>query len=152
MSWFPDMGTACMIAQGDHVRAIGWLSDTHPFPTGDTPPVFLARLKEFCQRWGDGLEPLAWGIFMGSHRCELCHGCTADGNIGVPAGDVLFAAPEMVAHYVEVHRYVPPVEFVAAVLSAPLPGTLEYAEAVASFRAVKLRQLAKMRPDIETLM
>lgn len=32
MSWFLDLGTECMIAKGDHVRAIGWLSDEHPFP------------------------------------------------------------------------------------------------------------------------
>ncbi|AWM39418.1 hypothetical protein GobsT_22600 [Gemmata obscuriglobus] len=140
MSWFPDMGTACMIAHGDHVRAVGWLSDQHPFPTGDTPPEFLARLKEFCRRWDEGLGPLVWDVFMGPHRCELCGRCVASGNIGVPAGGVLFAAPEMIAHYVEVHKYAPPAEFVAAVLSAPLPGTREYAVAVAAFRAVALQQ------------
>ena len=131
-----------MIAHGDHVRAIGWLSDQHPFPTGDTPPEFLARLKEFCQRWAEGLAPLAWGVFAGPHRCELCRGFMASGNVGVPAGDVLSAAPEMVAHYVEAHRYAPPAEFITAVLSAPLPGTPEYAEAVAPFREIMLRQLA----------
>ena len=113
MSWFPDMATACMIAYGDHVWAIGWLSDKHPFPTGETPPEFLPRLKELCRRWADGLEPLAWwwSSFLGSHRRELCGRSTASGNIGVPAGDVLFAAPEMVAHYIEAHRYAPPAEF-----------------------------------------
>ena len=133
-----------MIAEGEHVRAVGWLSDQHPFPVGDTSLEFLTRLKEFCARWQDGLDPLAWGVFMGSHRCELCHGFMASGNIGVPVSDVLYAAPEMVAHYVEEHRYSPPAEFTAAVLSAPLPGSEEYAAAVAKFRAVKLRQLAEM--------
>jgi len=147
MAWFPDLGTACMIAMGDHVRAIGWLSDQHPFPIGDTPPEFLTRLEKLCHRWGDGLEPLAWGVFMGPHRCELCGGFTASGNIGVPAGDVLFAAPQMVAHYVKAHRYSPPAEFVAAVLSAPLPGTPEYTEAVATFRAVHLQQLDEMSSE-----
>jgi hypothetical protein len=147
MSWFPDMGTTCMIAEGDHIRAIGWLSDKQPFLVGDTPSEFLARLKEFCRRWSDGLPSLAWGMFLGPHQCELCRGCRAGGNIGVPSGDVLFAAPEMVAHYVEVHRYAPPAEFVAAVLSAPLPGTPEYQEATAAFRAIRLRQLAEMRRD-----
>jgi hypothetical protein len=149
MSWFPDMGTVCMIADGDHIRAIGWLSDKYPFPVGDTPPQFVARLKKFCLRWRRGLEPLAWGMFMGPHRCELCRKYFASGNIGIPAGDVLFAAPEMVAHYVKAHRYAPPAEFVAAVLSAPLPGTPEYTAAVAAFRAIKLRQRAEMRQQAE---
>ena len=149
MSWFPDMNTACPAAHGDHIRAVGWLSDKHPFPTGDASPAFLARLKEFCRRWGDGLEPLAWGIFMGPHRCELCRGYMASGNIGVPAGGVLFAAPEMVGHYVEAHRYAPPAEFVAAVMAAPLPGTAEYRRAVTAFREVQLRQLAERSADVE---
>ena len=149
VSWFPDMGTSCMIDHGDHVRAVGWLSDQHAFPTGDPSPEFLARLQEFCRRWGDGLEPLAWCVFMGPHCCEMCGRCMASGNIGVPAGNVLFAAPEMIAHYVEAHRYAPPAEFVAAVLSAPLPGTPEYAEAVAAFREVKLRQLAEYSAELD---
>jgi len=151
VSWFSDMGTACMIAHGDHVRAIGWLSDQHPFPTGDTPPEFLTRLNEFCRRWYDGLEPLAWTwrAFLGAHDCELCGRSKASGNIGVPAGSVLFAAPQLVAHYVESHRYAPPADFVTAVLSAPLPGTPEYAVAVAGFREVHLRQDAEWRAGLD---
>lgn len=147
MSWFPDMGNSCLVARGNHIRAVGWLSDKHPFPIGDTSPEFLSRLKEFCRRWGDGIEPLWWGMFLGSHLCELCGEYSASGNIGVPAGDILFAAPEMVIHYVEVHRYAPPTEFVAAVLAAPLPGTPEYTKAVAAFRAVHLRQSGGMPCD-----
>ncbi|MBA3312864.1 MAG: hypothetical protein H0T47_06170 [Planctomycetaceae bacterium] len=138
------MATDCMVVQGDHVRAIGWLSDKHPFPAGDVPVEFLVRLKEFCRRWGHGVDALGWGMFRGRHRCELCGECVAGGNIGVPADDVLFAAPEMVAHYVETHRYAPPAEFVAAVLSAPLPGTPEYAEAVAAFREIELRKFGEL--------
>ena len=81
---------------------------------------------------------------MGGTAASLCGECSASGNIGVPAGDILFVAPEMVDHYVEVHRYSPPTEFVAAVLSAPLPGTPEYREAVAAFRVIHLRQYDEM--------
>ena len=123
---------------------IGWLSAEHPFPTGDTPAEFLARLEEFCRLWGKGVEALAWGMFLGPHQCELCGKFMASGNVGVPAGDVLFAAPQMVAHYVTAHRYAPPAEFVAAVMSAPLPGTPEYHEAVAAFREIRLRRLAEL--------
>jgi len=143
--WFQDMGTESMIAEGDHIRAIGWLSNKTPFRTGEVPPEFLERLKEFCRRWEDGLESLAWGIFMGAHSCELCHRFNASGYIGIPAGDVLYAAPEMVGHYVEAHQYSPPAVFIQAVFAAPLPGTTEYHDAVAKFRDIKLRQLAEWR-------
>ena len=32
-------------------------------------------------------------------------------------GDVVYAAPQLVAHYVEVHRYLPPAAFLEAVLA-----------------------------------
>lgn len=32
-------------------------------------------------------------------------------------GDVAYAAPELIAHYVEEHNYVPPAAFVQAVLA-----------------------------------
>ena len=147
MSWFPDMGTVTMIAEGDHVRAVGWLSDQHPFPLGDASPEFLERLKEFCNRWGDGLEPLAWGLLMGPHQCEFCRGFMATGNIGIPCGAILFVAPEMVAHYVEVHQYAPPSLFVASILTAPLPGTPEYRDAVAVFRAVHMQNCSTKQVD-----
>jgi hypothetical protein len=71
---------------------------------------------------------------LGVHTCELCNSNTAGGFIGVPAGPLLYVAPEMVGHYVEAHRYVPPIEFVTAVMKAPLPGSKEYAIAVLQFR------------------
>jgi hypothetical protein len=48
------------------------------------------------------------------------------GNFGVPSGDLLFVAPEMVVHYIEQHGYRPPAEFVAAVFRSPLPDTEDY--------------------------
>ncbi len=71
---------------------------------------------------------------MGPHQCELCHSFMASGNIGVPTGDLLYVAPEMLAHYITAHRYAPPAEFVAALMASPLPGTPEYHDAVARFR------------------
>lgn len=143
MTWYPDMGTSCMIGKADHVRAIGWLSEKHPFPVGDTCPEFLTRLKDFCRLSGKGLRSLQWAVFAGPHRCELCGNAMGSGNIGVPAGDVLFVAPEMVVHYVDEHRYAPPPEFIAAVLSAPLPGTPEYHDAVATWPPVELELPAR---------
>jgi len=134
MSWFPDLGTVTMIDAGEHVRAVGWLSDAQPFPVGDVPGEFLTRLQEFSRRWSDSAIALGWGSFMGYHDCELCGGSMASGNFGVPWGNFLFVAPQMVPHYIEVHRYCPPHQFIRAVMESPLPGTEEYGVAVARFR------------------
>ena len=46
MTYFPDMGTKTMIDAGDHIRAVGWLSEERPFIDGEVPSDFLARLRE----------------------------------------------------------------------------------------------------------
>jgi hypothetical protein len=122
-----------MVASGDHVRAVAWLHHEHPYPQGEVSPEFLERLKQFAGRWGESTWALGWGCFRGLHTCEFCRKIRACGNFGVPSGDVLFMAPEMIVHYVEQHRYLPPTEFVTAVLGSPLPGTEEYRLAVERF-------------------
>jgi hypothetical protein len=140
MTYSPDLGTSTLIDEGDHVRAIGWLSATEPFTKGDVPPEFAQRLRLFCARSGASECELSWSFFMGWHDCEFCGRCMASGNLGVPAGDILFVAPEMVGHYVDVHHYRPPDVFIRAVLDSPVPGTPEYARAVAQFRQINLER------------
>src|SRR5262249_25954503 len=82
---------------------------------------------------GASAVALGLGAAGGHHTCEFCDRAHGTANFGVPAGDKLFFSPEMIAHYVEVHRYSPPAEFIAAIMSSPLPGTREYVNAVAPF-------------------
>jgi hypothetical protein len=126
MSFFPDMGCNSQVASGEHVRAIGWLHPDHPYRKGEVAPEFFVRLKEFAARSSDSAEALYFGAFGGFHTCEFCGGAHGIRNFGVPSGDLLFVAPEMVVHYIEQHDYCPPPEFVAAVLRSPLPDTEEY--------------------------
>lgn len=134
MSWYPDLGRVTMIDAGDHVRAVGWLSDEHPFPESDVPEDVVERIRTFAARWGEGVEALGWCLLAGPHNCELCGDFRASGNFGVPSADLLYVAPEMLLHYVEKHRYRAPEAFQAAILKSPLPGTDEYRSAVEPFR------------------
>jgi hypothetical protein len=111
--------------------AVGWLEPEFPYTQGTVVPEFAARLGEFTRRWFDSIEALNGGVAMGYHTCRFCHRAHGSGTFGVPAGDTLYWCPELVAHYVERHGYAPPAEFVAAVMASPLPGTPEYAAAVA---------------------
>jgi hypothetical protein len=150
LMYFPDLGTKTQIDTGDHVRAIGWLSRSHPFSEGEVPPDFADRLRALCEKWSAGLEALWWPAAGGFHECELCGNYRASGNIGVPAGPFLFVAPQMIFHYVEVHRYVPPDAFVQAVLTCPAPGSAEYARAVASFREINHERYRRLFPDTDS--
>jgi hypothetical protein len=133
MSFFPDMGRETMVAWGDHVRAIGWLHPDQPYSKGAVSAEFLARLKEFVARSGDSAEALYFGGFGGFYTCEFCDRAHGINNFGVPDGDLLFVAPEMIVHYIEEHGYQPPDEFVHAVIRAPLPDTEEYQEITEPF-------------------
>jgi hypothetical protein len=126
MSFFPDMRCESLVASGDHVRAIGWLHPDHAYTKGEVPAEFLTRLKEFAARSGHSATALYFGASGGFHTCEFCGRAHGIGNFGVPSGDLLFVAPEMVVHYIEQHGYRPPAEFVAAVIRSPLPDTEDY--------------------------
>jgi hypothetical protein len=134
MSFYPDMGQETMVASGEHVRAVGWLHRQCPFPQGDVPAMVIERMREFARRWWESTSALDWGVFLGVHNCEFCGHFHASGNFGVPDGPLLFVAPEMVLHYVEQHKYLPPDEFISALMESPLPGTDEYSVAVETLR------------------
>lgn len=132
---FPDLGNECQIADGDHVRAVGWLSSEAPFAQGAVPELFLKRLRVFADLWEESTIALEWPVAAGVHTCELCGGASAGGNFGVPSAGLLFIAPELIVHYVIAHEYAPPAEFLRALMDASLPGTPEYRTAAARFVA-----------------
>jgi hypothetical protein len=133
MAYFADMGTATQIASSPFVRAVGWLAASVSYATGDVPPEFVRKLRALATQWGLSTVALGWPVAGGPHTCEMCGRVQASGNFGVPGGDVLYVAPEMIAHYVEGHRYAPPDTFVAAVLACPSPDTGAYEQAVRPF-------------------
>ena len=108
---------------------IGWLSIDHPFPT--EPPN--ERLAEALRK----LIAARVNLFRGFHICEFCPkpptvlskqgipmiapppGTTGNGEIRVPGANAkTYAAPVLILHYVVEHQYLPPQEFINAVLAA----------------------------------
>lgn len=142
--WYPDLGTETQVWKAPCVRAVGWLDAEHEFPRGPSPPEVRERLAYFARLWGQSTQALGWAAAGGPHRCHVCSAFLASGNFGIPAGDVLYVCPEMIAHYVSAHDYLPPTEFLDAMMSAPGPGTIAYAVRVARFRDVFTEQLRAM--------
>jgi hypothetical protein len=112
----------------------GWLGAGAEYSRGAVPPEFMERLIRFTRHWGESTRALGWPYACGFHTCEFCGEFNASGNFGVPSTSVLYVCPEMIVHYIAVHEYQPPPEFVDAVLAAPLPGTAAYKRAVEGFR------------------
>jgi len=112
--------------------SVGWLDFAHPFTTGPVPAGLVSRLKEFCQL---GTR----NQMRGYHYCQFCDEEPVvpprrPGQRAEPLGTaeiwvlgldgIMYAAPDLIIHYIERHGYRPPDAFIAAVLRgepAPLP-------------------------------
>jgi hypothetical protein len=144
VTYFPDLSEYSYSKHAAHnTLNVGWLSCDHPFPTGETSRRFRKRLRLLCEH----SDPETYTL--GFHSCELCPqpeepGKTLDqdrfeaeqkewGNkvfalprssaeIRVPGkGTVKYAAPVLIAHYVEAHHYLPPTKFIEAVQRVGAP-------------------------------
>ena len=131
--YFTDLDTSADFLTAPFVRAVGWLDATHPYAKGSVEQGRSNRIALLARTWSESTAALGWPVACGPHLCELCNVFRASGVFGVPHGDLLFVCPTMIGHYVQVHEYMPPEEFLAAVSSAPEPGTYEYAKATAPF-------------------
>ena len=112
-----------------NAKSIGWLSSDQPYTQGT---VDLALVRK--------LEAIAIGCpvmqMRGFNYCECCdeeelvvawdgkRRLLGSAEIWVPASDdVVYAAPDMVSHYVQKHSYLPPREFLEAVARFDPSGT-----------------------------
>jgi hypothetical protein len=132
---YNDLSTECQVDRGEHVRAIGWLSEGHRFPTGRVPAEFLTALRSHVH---SAWQPV---VAMGPHFCEFCAKASTPEkrvggarNVWIPASFVVFVAPELVVHYVEAHNYRPPEEFISAVLLCPQQDSPEFHALLARFQ------------------
>jgi len=113
---------------------VGWLSGDCDFPQGSVTDRFLDRLWLYCLNRVSQTR--------GFHPCELCSNPprgplvyernsqslklgTAEIRVFGTDGRV-YAAPDLIMHYICDHQYLPPEEFVEAVLLSELPGSPHY--------------------------
>jgi hypothetical protein len=115
---------------GDRHLNIGWLDAEHPFTKGVLGDEALERL--------DNLRSSPVNLFRGSHACDFClaelrtqlpetgtalisalrdTGALGNGEIVVKGAEAWYHAPVLITHYIRRHGYLPPQEFVDAVLA-----------------------------------
>ncbi|MGC4949015.1 hypothetical protein ACLQ2N_22820 [Streptomyces sp. DT224] len=113
-------GDATGLWHGVPLINVGWLERGRPYEQGDAPSGLAAVLSRMSRTHRAQQT-------RGFHSCPFCasriFGSRASGpqgtaEIWVMGGDVAYAAPELIAHYVEAHGYVPPTSFIQAVLAA----------------------------------
>jgi len=109
----------------EKVLNVGWLDEKHPYKTKEASEDFLNQLFSICQ------TPV--NTTRGYHQCPFCKlksiGTKAENGLDtIILGSaeirvegqrgIVYAAPNLIYHYVETHGYLPPEEFIAAVLAS----------------------------------
>jgi hypothetical protein len=143
LSYFEDLTPYTYYHAGikENTFNIGWLDIGYPYQCGEVPAEFLDKLWDLVQ--------IRLFRLRGFHVCNLCSQTEAaplmvkkddleftlgDAEIRVlgEAGKI-YAAPNLIYHYVTVHGYQPPEEFVRAVLTGPGPDSEIYRKLIAKF-------------------
>ncbi len=131
--WFEDL-TDCdyfsnLISQNS--LAVGWLENGKPYQTGEAPETFIEKLYEFIK------AKEITHAFLGVHECDLCDIELPPGRLNIINGfgskttfvaykNKLYIFPDLIIHYINGHSYLPPEEFIDAVLASSPQETLEY--------------------------
>jgi hypothetical protein len=115
-----DLSTSAYFVHGENVRAVGWLEAEHPYQQGTVPKRFMTCLKHHVATACQVV------LFCGAHRCSLCSKearYVGYRNLMIPTKQLLYAAPELIVHYIEKHRYQPTQEFIDVVMACPKQGS-----------------------------
>jgi len=103
---------------------VGWLDIKHTFPTDKASKDLLDALFEACSHPVNKMRGFHQCLFCRSHvwAVEVSRGdrtiILGSAEIRVKGKDgKVYAAPDLIFHYVAEHHYKPPTEFVEALLS-----------------------------------
>lgn len=119
---------------------VGWLQKGQPFTIGKVPEGFLEKLQTYLT------SDFTVFHYMGDHDCEFCNKReSASCEIRTVSIDgTVYAAPELIKHYIESHGYLPPQEFIDSVMNGINPGSKEYSDIINKLP----ENWEKRRPDI----
>lgn len=113
MSYFADLSPYTYSTRSDKrvVVNVGWLDAAIPFHTGsEKSERFLKTLK-------GSVVSRRMHATRGFHDCPFCRSARGSAEVWFDGPKRTYAAPELIAHYVENHKYCPPQEFIDAVLA-----------------------------------
>jgi len=115
-----------------NTKNVGWLSHGRGYEKQVPDEETLGLVWSYCQ--------ISIGQTRGIHLCDLClppkHVRVERQGLSLSLGsaeirvlsksDSLYAAPNLIYHYMEIHKYRPPDEFLQALKESPAPPNLEY--------------------------
>lgn len=146
--WFKDLSPCTYFSTEIPMVAVGWLERERIFETGPIDRSVYLKIVELTKN--------AWQFAFcgGTHKCDLCQfdaGARGVNSLFIPHGDVLYASPELITHYINAHHYRPPEGFCEAVLACPPMRSLEYYRALRRAGGPNIAQYLKAstRPGVD---
>jgi hypothetical protein len=135
MAHYTDFSEYCYGRGAYHVPGtvnIGWLGASADFVQMEPDEGLFDLVWDYCK--------ISVAQFRGLHDCEYCY--PRRSNIGQRHGEMrqlgsaeirvfaesgaVYAAPDLIYHYMVVHRYKPPDQFISALKAAPHPFSKVY--------------------------
>jgi hypothetical protein len=111
---------------------VGWLDNVKNFSKGEVPSVFSEKLKSLII--GSAVFDAHFNRIRGIHPCGLCgeqhmtvisegrEEILGMSEVLVPSQQIgaYYASPSLIYHYVTEHNYLPPEEYINAVLAVDI--------------------------------
>lgn len=125
MTHIPDLAPCTYFDQPNRqlsrrLIAVGWLHRFEPYTHGSISPGQRVKLGELL------MDPWNPFDFLGSHRCECGRSRAGYNNLFIPSPRGVYASPELIDHYIDLHTYRPPDEFLEALEACPPMCSAEY--------------------------
>jgi predicted enzyme related to lactoylglutathione lyase len=161
MTYFPDLSeykskAYPLLPPFKEVLTVGWLAEGHEYPTGEVDAETIDKLNLLLE------SPKTHALqSRGFHECDLCsieqrvypsykdrQIALGSAELWIPSsGGVIYAAPNLIVHYIEDHGYRPPDAFINAVkafdLESDWDGNAAFQALVEKYRASGVQDIAK---------
>lgn len=134
MAYYEDLSPYSYLPHPSAAEAtnVGWLDNKHTFSTCSPSNELLDAVWAFCE--------ISVAQTRGFHICEICGdnsrllACRGGESRSLGSAEIrvfssdgrIFAAPNLIYHYIDAHRYCPPVDFRKAALCSARPPSPEY--------------------------
>ncbi|MEU2909365.1 DUF7919 family protein [Streptomyces massasporeus] len=126
MTYYRDLSPYSYDESARDMLNVGWLAREHSYPSGVVDERVVSALKILSATYDNQMR--------GIHHCEFCDtdrpfvlgGPGMDTDVWLGSAEIrvegvdgtLYAAPNLVIHYITEHHYCPPEEFCRAALKA----------------------------------
>lgn len=112
--WYEDLSKCGYFDDYFPTIAVGFLENGKPFSKGETSVKILEKIYEFNKTSG------MYHRFLGYHLCDFCDYVNVElgaTTIWLAYKDKIYVFPMLITHYIESHSYLPPPEFMEAILN-----------------------------------